>query len=196
MLDGQEQQRLERSIANTHWTPLESIGRDSEGRDLWRMRCKCGKEKQVRYRDYVRGLSLSCGCYRLALSKNCRGKNRLPVGESARNQLMLIYQRNAVKHGREFALNRDTFLGLTSSNCHYCGQSPHQILNRSKYTGKGNGAYIYNGIDRINSDIGYLPDNCVSCCRMCNYAKNDMSYPDFINWLDRLVEHRKPMGTN
>lgn len=171
------------------WTPVGPAGQhQTPGK--WLMRCSCGTERYVLYKNYAQGKSLSCGCYRLELARNTRGNNRLPPGESARNQLLLIYKRGAAKKGRVFELSREQFLQLTSSNCHYCGHPPHQILNRSKYTGKGNGAYIYNGIDRKDSAVGYTQENSLPCCRMCNYAKSDMCYDDYIRWMEHLIEFR------
>jgi hypothetical protein len=182
-------EKLERNVSNTRWTPIRFLERDVTGADQWwLMRCICGTEKRVRLKSFQRGTSLSCGCYRLALSR--RGQNRLPIGESARNQLLLIYRRGATRRGLSFDLTRNEFLALTSADCHYCGQPPYQIMNRAKYIGKGNGAYVYNGIDRKDSTLGYTVDNCVPCCRMCNFAKSDMSYADFIVWLDNLVIYR------
>lgn len=180
-------ERLARIHPNTMWTPImfqRKLGSDQ----IWLMRCRCGVEKEVSFKNYSNGSSLSCGCYRRALGH--RGGNRLAVGESARNQLLLIYRRGAQKRGIEFSLSRDDFLRITSSDCHYCGSPPGKILNRSKYVGKGNGAYIYNGIDRMDSGRGYIADNCVPCCYTCNYAKRDSHYLEFVYWIDRLIAFR------
>lgn len=36
------------------------------------------------------------------------------------------------------------------------------------------------GIDRIDSDKGYVIDNCVACCAMCNYMKRTYTRDEFI----------------
>ena len=179
-----------RRVENTRWTPL-SFSRRVGTESYWLMRCDCGAEKIVCLRNYRTGKSLSCGCYRKEVLCAQRGLPRLPVGESARNQLLLIYKRGAKKRGLDFSLSRDEFLSLTSDDCHYCGSPPTNVLDRGKYTGgRGNGALIYNGIDRVDSAIGYRPSNCVTCCMPCNHAKMRMSYGAFIAWLDRLVAFR------
>ena len=170
----------------TRWTPIALLETIS-GEAVWSMRCSCGTEKKVHYKNYKTGKSLSCGCLRLELQVSRRGSHRLPAGESARNQLMLIYRRGASKHGREFSLSRDEFLDLTSSACHYCGHPPHQKLSRPK---NSNGSYLYNGIDRKDNSQGYTTENSVPACRMCNYAKSRMTYPDFLDWLDRVSKFR------
>lgn len=50
-----------------------------------------------------------------------------------------------------------------------------------------NGAYIYNGIDRVNKSIGYTKRNCVTACKFCNKAKTDMSIKEWTEWLKRIV---------
>lgn len=47
-----------------------------------------------------------------------------------------------------------------------------------------------NGIDRVDSSIGYTIQNSVPCCKICNYAKHNLTLEEFTLWLDRLVEFR------
>ena len=44
----------------------------------------------------------------------------------------------------------------------------------------------YNGIDRIDSTKGYFNDNVVSCCKVCNRAKSNLSLEDFKQWAANL----------
>lgn len=54
-----------------------------------------------------------------------------------------------------------------------------------------NGDYVYNGVDRLDNAVGYLPGNCVPCCKFCNLAKAGGSYEEFVAYLDRVVEFRR-----
>jgi len=45
-----------------------------------------------------------------------------------------------------------------------------------------------NGIDRQDNAKGYIPGNCVSCCRICNYAKHALTLEEFKSWIQRLIE--------
>jgi len=38
----------------------------------------------------------------------------------------------------------------------------------------------FNGIDRMNQSLGYIHDNCVSCCAMCNWMKGSLDSATFI----------------
>ena len=58
-----------------------------------------------------------------------------------------------------------------------------QENNIDMYRKGRNSTYIYNGIDRIDSDKGYKIGNVVSCCKQCNYAKGKQSQPNFIEWI-------------
>ena len=66
-------------------------------------------------------------------------------------------------------INEDEFNELTKKNCNYCDKE---------------GA---NGIDRVNNSIGYTLDNCVPCCKHCNYVKGNLSQVDFKTWKNRFV---------
>jgi len=44
-------------------------------------------------------------------------------------------------------------------------------------------SYTYTGIDRVDNKKGYVVDNVVSCCTICNRVKNNMSYIDFKKWI-------------
>lgn len=71
---------------------------------------------------------------------------------------------------------------LFHSPCFYCGRSD---VNQRKYRGSEFG---YSGIDRIDSDRGYVPDNVVACCKPCNYAKNKLSQIDFFNLIGLIAK--------
>ena len=47
---------------------------------------------------------------------------------------------------------------------------------------------------RIDGKWDYEPNNVVSCCKICNYAKSNLTKDDFINWAIRVAEHSKAMA--
>jgi hypothetical protein len=73
-------------------------------------------------------------------------------------------------------ITEDTFNDISQKNCHYCG-----------VTGP-------NGIDRIDCKKGYHNDNCVPCCKHCNYVKGNLSLEDFEVWANRFVRHQIQKG--
>jgi hypothetical protein len=79
----------------------------------------------------------------------------------------------------ECTLTLRDILDIIFNKCTYCGTKPSRYLRQYKIP--------YNGIDRIDSNIGYTKSNCVSCCSECNLAKRTMSVKQFMNWLDRIA---------
>lgn len=67
--------------------------------------------------------------------------------------------------------------------CNYCGLKPQFPHTR-------------NGIDRIDSSKGYTENNCVSCCKFCNYAKGDHLLDDFKTWISLAYIHLDTTGWN
>lgn len=47
------------------------------------------------------------------------------------------------------------------------------------------------GIDRIDANKGYTPDNCQPCCSTCNYMKKDMSLDEFRSHVGFVYQHTK-----
>jgi hypothetical protein len=111
--------------------------------------------------------------------------NILGSGEAMANYLLDKYKREAAKRDIEFTLTREQFKTLTSSNCHYCDIPPYRITQKKN----ANGGYTYNGVDRQDNNLGYVPANCVPCCKICNIAKNNQSHIDFEVWLERAYRH-------
>lgn len=149
----------------------------------WLCRCVCGTVKEIDGQCLRSGKTVSCGCYR---KENSVRVNSLPVGECAFNMLFNNYKGRARRRAQEFSLTKEEFSKLTKSMCTYCGVLPSQILN----TFKSNRPYIYNGVDRVNSNEGYTNINSVPCCKTCNNAKMDLTLEAFMQWIDRLVKFR------
>lgn len=75
----------------------------------------------------------------------------------------------------EFTLTEEQYYNLINECCYICGKQP-------SLTHK-------NGIDRFDNDVGYLYENCNSCCGQCNYMKNNLEYEQFINKLIEIYKH-------
>ena len=68
---------------------------------------------------------------------------------------------NNKKHAYPDDFTNDIIFELMKQGCFYCGD-------------------IAITIDRIDSNIGHTPGNCVGCCRGCNYAKGAADLATFI----------------
>jgi hypothetical protein len=130
----------------------------------------------------------------------------LPVEIAARNQVYNNFRSHAKMRGFDFELTMEQAEVLFKSNCYYCGIEPKQVKKHP--TGKINpnrkwilknyfvpgGDYVYNGIDRKDNNKGYSLENCVPCCGRCNRAKDTTSYDEFLQYIDRLIQHRIRIG--
>lgn len=164
------------------WTVLKKAGQDKHGVSCWMCKCECGTEKIVREYSLLNGMSKSCGCF----SKETNAKTALEGNTASINRVYGWYKRHCSDQNRIFELTREEFIRLTSSDCHYCGNTPSNICNLGK-----NGSYTYNGIDRVDNTKGYTLNNCVPCCETCNRAKLKMTTGEFLNWINRVYSHQQ-----
>jgi hypothetical protein len=78
-------------------------------------------------------------------------------------------RRNALVRGLACTLTEQEILHLSKGVCFYCGD-------------------VSKGIDRVDNAKGYIPDNCVSCCSVCNYMKHTLSLDRFLAQIDKIHE--------
>jgi hypothetical protein len=81
------------------------------------------------------------------------------------------YKKRAISKDMEFKLSKEEFIQIISNPCNYCG-----VSDDTYYQTLGAG-----GIDRVDSNKGYILENCVSCCGMCNKMKLNYSKNEFLN---------------
>ena len=67
---------------------------------------------------------------------------------------------------------------------------------REKRNKRGPWSYVYNGIDRVDSDGGYVTGNVVPCCWPCNRMKMDMVHADFLRHVGKIYGHSLVVGTD
>lgn len=143
--------------------------------------CDCGTKITTLKHSLVFGNTNSCGCYRNDKMKEAW---QLEIGQSSLNHLYKVYKRRAKLKGVSFILDLQEFKKLTKGNCYYCNIEPKQVINIKSC----NGEYIYNGIDRVDNNIGYILSNCVSCCKICNRMKMEHNIKDFLNYIKNIYE--------
>lgn len=99
------------------------------------------------------------------------------------------YKRSARKREIEWHLSFLQFTDMAKRNCAYCNAAPRKYKSRLR---RGRGAEIItlmNGIDRIDSDVGYADHNCVPCCSTCNMMKMTLTGIEFIKQVARIYDY-------
>lgn len=149
---------------------------------MWKCICDCGNYYIAYGSALNKGKVKSCGCLKIE-------KARKEQGKAGFNDLYSEYKKRATKSGRVFNLTKESFFLLTQKNCFYCDSSPKNIHiphhGRSEKSIKHE-QYTYSGLDRVDSNKGYLLDNVVSSCKVCNIAKHNMSVSEFFEWIRRV----------
>lgn len=151
---------------------------------IWNCKClNCGQEKEVSAIKLKNKEVRSCGCM-----EHVR-EYRTPKGSSGFNSLFCAYKKGAIRRGLEFNLTKKEVKDLVSQDCTYCGIEPRQVIYGSRDKAREHGKFIYNGIDRVNSSLGYSIENCVTCCIKCNRAKMALSESEFITLIAKIYRH-------
>lgn len=152
----------------------------------WRCICDCGEYTELITNKILSGNTQSCGCLqaervRETIKQVHEGNRKLePKLASAKKRW------GDYTHQNDLYISFEEFLDITSKNCVYCGVVPLQCWNAftkkknaSQYS-RDNGDWYYNGIDRIDNNVGYVKSNCCTACFQCNNAKTDQSREEFL----------------
>jgi len=175
---------------------------DKLGRKIgknWLCICDCGTERVVSTQTLIHNIIYSCGCKPYA--NIIHGNKKYNEKEASYRAKISTYKAQAKARNIIWNLTYEEAIVLIKKNCHYCGRAPNGHYNshmgRRKYMdNKYKYDILCNGIDRIDSNKGYMKNNVVSCCKTCNFAKNNLSYDDFIKWIKDLVKYQKNENCN
>ena len=156
-------------------------------------KCSCGNIREIRkdnlFDKRENRRTKSCGCKQ---TQNRKTKTRRP--ESMYSTLYRSCKSLAVNRGLEFSLLKEEHTNIIQQNCYYCGSPPKLGQRVGKYKSMVGVPVVYNGVDRINSDIGYIIDNCVPCCDICNKMKMQYSVEQFMNKVLEIYEHQRNLN--
>jgi len=159
--------RVHVEIGAQHYdlTVLEHVTHSTPTQTVRALRCQCacGNETVVVLYDWGKR-RVSCG--------ECKGGSyhdgkRAVFGVST---LFASTRTGAKDRGIDFALTIQEYADLISKPCHYCGAE-------------------HDGIDRVDSKLGYHRTNVVPCCYPCNKAKSNKSIEEFQKWLLKAYAH-------
>lgn len=162
----------------------------------WRCTCECGKEKVIAGRNLTEGKTKSCGCFRSEVSTVRTGRlnkgkvahNRMPQLLAAKRHIWQQYTRHSKRKTKvlPFLLTFEEFTAILEMPCYYCGK-PWSMQTKVH---ENTGTFNHNGIDRKDPARGYTLDNCVSCCKICNAMKWELSETEFIAQAHKVSNYR------
>lgn len=144
-------------------TPIKMI--PNKKKTTWLCKCDCGNEIEIKATNIKRLKHKSCGC-------------AIPYGPSVLSRFH-EYQNGAKSKNRKFKLTFEEFEKLITNKCYYCGQDGDSKSHSDD-------PYGYCGIDRTNNNIGYIKNNCVSCCKKCNFMKKSLNIDKFLNQIKKI----------
>lgn len=180
-IDGHKSGGCKFDITNRRFGRLiaqKLVGHNKERAALWECKCDCGGTKITRGTFLRCGKTKSCGCLE---------QERQAKAESAVKRLMRLYLKHSAKRNHLFNLNEEEFSNLISRDCFYCGIKPLQKLeNQRNYKD-----FVYNGIDRLDPQLGYTKENCVPCCAKHNQIKWTLPLAEFKQEILFLAERAK-----
>ena len=167
---------------------VSQFGGSKKNRAQWICKCRCGNELSVAGKNLRNGNTKSCGCY---ARESCRTRKTLPHGEASFRTVYRYMNRNAKYRKLIWRLTPERARELFSQQCHYCGTPPRHSTNNKQHKKHAttNGEFIYNGIDRVDNKRGYLPDNVVSCCSLCNWMKRELGKDTFLEHIASIYHY-------
>jgi len=155
--------------------------------------CECGLISEVNRAHLKDKSTLSCGC--LQKEKSLLGHEKQkgvprpltqkPNGLSVLHTVFLSYKKGAKRRNLTFKISEEQFANITLQNCSYCNSEPKEFKKKDSFATRK-----MNGIDRVDSAIGYELTNCVPCCKVCNYMKQELSEKEFFNHLLKIKSFR------
>lgn len=168
------------------WTIVSHVEKTKYGQYSVLARCSCGIEKIVSEYSLFVGTSKSCRNCSGPKGVDSIGRGRDDKGDliSAWNNYLYRYNRTASQRGILFELSMVEFKSLCRGNCTYCGS-----IGANKDFGTNKTLSLVNGIDRVESKRGYTIDNCVSCCKICNWMKSNLSREDFLSHISKIYNY-------
>ena len=168
-------------------TVIGVVGRH-KGRVTWQCKCDCGRETEAVSSWLLSGNTKSCGClqdeHRRRISQSGADANKVPKQQKGITTFYHGYKKQAIDRRLDFELSKEEFNAIVTQPCHYCGGRDEKFVSTKEF-----GSIEVNGIDRVDSTIGYIPGNCVPCCKFCNYAKRSVSIDEFRERIIKIYNH-------
>lgn len=188
------------------WTTLFCVGatrvKQKSGKvqpyAYYRVRCRCGYEKDIKINDLLLKKSLSCNsCSRRVKHPN-HPKNR--IGNKSHNwkgthdiplrQYTMVCER-AKRTKKELNITIEDLQSQWTKQTGKCVYTGRALLFNSKAfkTQKATKDFHFASLDRIDSSKGYIVDNIQWVCQSVNIAKQRLSHSEFLRLISDIYKH-------
>ncbi len=163
--------------------------RSKGGKRHWLFRCACGRTSEQLASKVVSSEIKSCGCLTREAVSAANSKYEDPL-DKWRNAYYCQYRGHARDKGKSFTMSFEEFKIIIHQPCAYCGR-----INSNSGAKRYNRKLAHNGVDRIDSSVGYETGNIVPCCQTCNIMKQQLSVAEFLEHCKLIVGHSEvPRG--
>lgn len=156
-------------------TVLEKSDKRGSNAPYYLCKCVCGNTKIISKKQLISSGTKSCGCLQREKVREQGYKNQRNPGTNAERNVYKTYKCRAKKRNLTFDIPIELFYKLIQQPCVYC-DTERSNLQKGKF---GQPDLQYNGLDRIDSNLGYAINNVNSCCVTCNRAKQDLTLIEF-----------------
>ena len=142
---------------------------------------KCSKDFEVFQTNHLKDSTKYKTCAEYQKNQDIKREGRIRNYQKEHYDNLESYykihiDKSKIRGYGDFQIDFETFCELVSKPCYYC-----------KYIKENE----TNGIDRINNDIGYIKENCVSCCWKCNRMKHFYHPVFFIEKCKILIKEKE-----
>jgi hypothetical protein len=136
-------------------------------KDINNLKCRKCKSEYTSFTTSHNKASILClACYEKQKEvEKIRIRDRNYQEEAKRNikSYWLSFCRIAKRRNKDISLVESEFINLVNNKCYYCN-----YINENEVI----------GVDRLDNNKGYILDNCVPCCKICNRLKH-IYHPSF-----------------
>lgn len=148
-------------------------------RYMWSCLCECGTSTTVAGSALVGGYITACGCVQKTRVRENNRKYK-SKGLTGHDVMCSNYKEGAKVRNLPWTLTKEEFDKLVKGDCCYCFAKPAVRFKGSRYE------ISANGIDRVDNSLGYIVDNCVSACSLCNRMKGALSRKEFLEKVSQI----------
>lgn len=158
---------------------LSYVKNDKFDKAIWKVRCDCGKEKNINASGMKAEIVHSCGCYK---------RKKLSTGykDISGSWWRRLYKA-AIQRGFDFNITLEEVWNLfikQNKKCALSGVNLVMYPNNDKY-------YLQTAsLDRINSMKGYHINNIQWVHKRINFLKRNYPEEELLYWASKIVKHK------